>query len=174
MKDLSTNQIVQLISAFLAEVTLTPNVLLANYDLNVFEGEEVPYHFDRLDETLRVLNANLTFYQLLAQLCQHVQYDFEMVLQPGRYEKEWRQIISLLVHFTLFKKEYETRHLELAEESKSGAEQLRDLTLKLTALIDLKCQNEKRKQEALSMQSELGFRLDEARAQAEIAGLEKD
>ena len=46
--------------------------------------------------------------------------------------------------------------------------------MKLTALIDLKCQNEKRKQEGLQMQSELGFRLDEARAQAEIALLEKD
>ena len=72
IKDLSTNQVVQLITAFLAEVTITPNVLLANYDLGVFEGEEIPYHFERLDETLRVLNANLVFYQLVAQLCQHV------------------------------------------------------------------------------------------------------
>ena len=47
-------------------------MLLANYDLAVFESEDIPYHFERLDETLRVLNANLTFYQLLSQLCQHV------------------------------------------------------------------------------------------------------
>lgn len=138
VKDLSTNQVVQLISAFLAEVTISPNVLMANYDPGVFEGEEIPYHFERLDETLRVVNANLVFYQLVAQVCQHVQYDFEMLLHPGRYEKEWRQIISLLVHFTLFKKEYEQRHLDMAEESKSSTERLRELTANVTALIERK------------------------------------
>jgi hypothetical protein len=81
-------------------------LLIENYDPRVFDSGVLPHQFEKLDETLRVANANLLFNQLLGQICQHVQYDFEMLLFPQKFEKEWRLILSLLIDFQRFKTEY--------------------------------------------------------------------
>lgn len=81
-----------------------------------FSSGIIPHAFDHLEDTLKVLNANLVFYQCLSQICQHVSYDLEMLLYPGRYEREWRLIISLMLDFHQYRTEYEERHYELVGE----------------------------------------------------------
>ena len=44
---------------------------------------------------------------------QHVPFDFEYLIFPQRYEKEWRTIICLLIDFARFKRDYAERHYEL-------------------------------------------------------------
>ena len=69
-----------------------------------------------LEDTLRVTNANLIFYHVLGLLCYHIPYDFEMLLQPAKYEREWRLIISALLDFCHFKQDYSERHLSLLND----------------------------------------------------------
>ena len=97
-----------------------------------------------------------------------------MLLHPNKYDKEWRHIISLLIHFSLVKNEYEARHLELVEEFKENTLKLEQITNLFTELIDRKCHNERRKVEALAVQGELTFRCDEVRAETEISQIERD
>jgi len=77
---------VQLIQQFLQEVleVIPPadQLLLDNYDAELFSSGVIPVQFDRLDETLRITNANLVFYHVLSQLNQHVPFEFEMLIWP--------------------------------------------------------------------------------------------
>lgn len=76
----------QLIQQFLQEVleVIPPadQLLLDNYDAELFSSGAIPVQFDRLDETLRITNANLVFYHVLSQLNQHVPFEFEMLIWP--------------------------------------------------------------------------------------------
>ncbi len=52
-------------------------------------------------------------YHILGQLNQHVNYDFEMLIWPQRYDKEWRLIISMMLDFARFKGDMLQRHTEM-------------------------------------------------------------
>lgn len=71
---LTTASAVQLILQFLSEsleVTLPPpfDLIVENFDPELFSSGIIPFHFERLEETLRVLNSNLVFYQSMAMVC---------------------------------------------------------------------------------------------------------
>ena len=52
-------------------------------------------------------------YHILSQLNYHLPYDFEMLIWPQRYEKEWRLIISMMLDFAKFKGEMLEKHTEM-------------------------------------------------------------
>jgi hypothetical protein len=42
----------------------------------------------------------------MAQVCQHVTVDLEMILNPAKHEKDWRQILSVMLDFNDFKSKF--------------------------------------------------------------------
>jgi hypothetical protein len=132
LKELTTSKVMQLISLFLNEILeMYPpaeEALVDNFDTGLFAFGALPYEFKNLDETLKVTNSNLLFYHTLAHICQHVPFDFEYLIYPSKYEKEWRLILSVLIDFSRFKNEYGDRHLALVSESQTNQEKLAELT----------------------------------------------
>lgn len=122
-------------------------LLVENFDPDLFESGAIPHPFERLEETLRLTNANLLFYHVLGLLYQHLPFDFDMILKPQLYDREWRHLISLLLDFHRFKTEYAERHMQIVETISDNAQALSAATATLGQLIDRKTEVERLKGE---------------------------
>ena len=133
LKEMTTSKVLQLISLFLNEVLeiypRAEETLVDNFDAGLFTFGALTFEFKNLEETLRVTNSNLVFYHSLSMLCQHLSFDLEYLLWPQRYEKEWRQILCLMIDFARYKAQYAERHLELVAESQNNQNILTDMTI---------------------------------------------
>lgn len=86
-----------------------------------------------------------------------------MIVNPPKFEKEWRQVLSAMIDFQQFKQAFSYRHYELVGQIQEGQEILARQTAALTQQIDRKCANEKLKVEVAEKESRLQFDLEEAR-----------
>ena len=116
---------------------------------------------------MRVTNTNLVFYQCLSMINQHVPFDFEYLIFPQRYEKEWRTILCLLIDFARFKRDYAERHYELVQESQNVQTMLTNLSIELNMTIDRKAQLETRRSEMVQEEQRMIFMLEEMGVEVE-------
>ena len=169
LKDLTTQKLVQLIQQFLHEVleVIPPAdiLLLENYDAESFSSGALPVQFDRLEETLRITNANLVLYHVLSQLNQHVPFDFEMMIWPQRYEKEWRLIISTMLDFAKFKADMMGMHTEIITKISDNQVVLQQKTQEMDQLIQSKLQLDQTRTQRLQEYQDLQFKLTEDQLQ---------
>jgi len=133
----------------------------------MFSQGALPFEFKNLEETLRVTNTNLVFYQCLSMINQHVPFDFEYLIFPQRYEKEWRTILCLLIDFARFKRDYAERHYELVQESQNVQTMLSNLSIELNMTIDRKAQLETRRSEMAQEEQRMIFMLEEMGVEVE-------
>jgi hypothetical protein len=166
---------VQLVTQFLSEALdlkrtgPLPDCLTENFDPDLFNSGALSFYFERLDETLRLTNANLLIYHYLSMLCKHFSFDLEMLLWPARHAPEWRALLSLMVDFALFREAYEPRHLALVRDFNESQLRLQTLTGTLAEGIERKCALERRRGEMLGEEAALRFGVEESRAGAETA-----
>lgn len=158
---MNSAKVIQLICAFLSEsleiIPRPEEALVDNYDPDIFANGAFPHYFERLEDTLRVTNANILLGEALQTLCQYIQYDFEMMLHPQKYEKEWRQILSIMIDFTKFKNEYAEHHLGLVEEIQTNVLELNNMTLELGNTIDQKLASERKRLELIEQEQRVRF-----------------
>lgn len=138
-------------------------LLTENFDADLFASGAIPHPFDRLEDTLRLTNANLLFYHVLGLLYQHLPFDFDMLLRPQLYEREWRHLIGLLLDFHRFKSEYAGRHMQIVETIAENGRVLGAATGTLGLLIDRKTEVERLKGELAEQEQNLQFMVEEGR-----------
>ena len=73
---------------------------------------------ERAENSVQFINMNLMFYQGLARINQHIEFDLEYLFQPTEYASQWKQIITLVLDFLNFKDKYAPKHLLLQENLK--------------------------------------------------------
>jgi hypothetical protein len=71
---------------------ITEEILNLNYDENLVNmavqlRQKVA---ERAEHSVQFVNMNLMFYKGLARLNQHVSFDFEFLLNPQDYGREWK------------------------------------------------------------------------------------
>ena len=71
------------------------------------------------------------FHRNMIAIYQNSDFDLLWMLQPEKYEKNWKILLQIAIEFITFKDQFEERHYQVEEELGSLAEQLVELSNEL-------------------------------------------
>ena len=83
-------------------------------------------------QAIQLCNLNLCFMQATAAINQHLPYAFEWVLEPARYQTEWRLLVSVYLDYLEFKKEREPEHHAAVASLKKAVAAIQKLTREIS------------------------------------------
>ena len=130
LKKMNSVLALEIIYWFLEEVyNIKKDDLLATYPNDFSVLTQLPHPVSS-ESCFRLFNANILFFQGMAEINQHIPFNFEMILRPEDYADEWKLVISQILDYLSFKQILEPKHLalkNLLEESETNLQHKQNL-----------------------------------------------